>query len=335
MKEEIPKNILLKSQYPVYKTIKPHYSNEIASSLINYISSTSEDHKKSIEIEIKLGKFFFNKESILNKINDTFIIPESNKENKVEFEANVESHFNILWFYINNETKFDKEIKLIEPLLYKEFILIGGKRISYCYDFNNDCIKKEIIKKDKKKHINVKVDPVMDIRVTSAVEIPYKTEDIEDTNQSPKNYREKLRMSYKFNFFRLDFTIVKSVYESSKLMNVQPFNESYVKSMYAQDYSGYKTTYEIEIEFEGLNYFLQNIRDEKMFESIVNRMLENSLMMIKSITNKELVNSIPNKQAIIQKFNHNKKQNNENLSENLINTSKLKPLYGNYFEYNQ
>jgi hypothetical protein len=361
MVEEIPKNIILKTQYSLYKQIRPHYISEISTNLLNFISVANQKIKEAdeIEIEIKIGKFVFEGNySLFNDIKDIIIIPSyANKGgDRLYFKSDVKNYFDTIWFYINNEAKFDKEVTLIDPILSKEFIFPSGARLSYAYDFKNELKKKEMIVKSNKNHINLKYNENLDLRVTACVEEKVNIRDVE----RPKDYREKLRISYLFNFFRIDFTIVKSVYNAELLSGTKPFDVDYVKNFFAEGLK-YEMSHEIELEFVGLKHFLNNFRDEKMFENLINRFVENAFMMIKSAVSKEFYFNMPNRIAVIEKYiyssrgeskisegnNNNKNEiNNNNNVGNLSNEVKVKEsvtgmeslkyksIYGNYFEYN-
>ena len=350
MKEEIPQNILLKTQYLLYKTIKPNIFSEISLKLFNYVANTKPENQDKIEIEIKLGKFKFDGDySVFNRIKDVFIIPEfkfssNSNSNKMAFEANVGKHFNLLWFYIDNEAKFDTQgVKLIEPLYYKEFIFSGEKRLSFCYNGDNILLSKEIISKTNKNHINVKYNNNLDLRITAATEEPRVLEE-RDYDSIPKTYREKLRLSYRFFFYRFDLTIVRSIYNSSKLAvfgGGKAMDSDFVSTVLAEDLGYFQTTYEFEIEFEGLNHYLKNSKLElNSFEKLISRMVENAYILIESITKIEIFENLPNKIDVFEKFIHKNPTTNETINlEGKENKNELKKLsetsiLGNYFKLN-
>ncbi len=115
---------------------------------------------------------------------------------------------------------------------------------------NNKIIKEDVIKKDKKKHFNIRNNG-MDFRITSCLEM--KTE-INDSDEVSIN-RDKLRVSYSYQFFRVDFTIVNTFH-----FNSVP-----------------ELTYEIELELlaEGIKSQYEYFKDYRNFEYLFRRFFEN------------------------------------------------------------
>lgn len=307
LKEDIPKNILLKTHYKLYKAIKPNYFGSCIIQLYNYIMNIDPKLHKHIELEVKLGTVTFEGNfKLFEHVNESFLVPSmvNDKINKVNFVSEASKHFNLIWYYINKEAEIGREMVLLKPKLYKE-IIYSDKRYSFLFEdglFKSE----EIISKKNKMHLNVKYSNQLDYRISIAVEAPQQISE----SDIPKSYREKFRLSYKFLFFRVDFTIVKSIYNFSKrsIVLAEP-NPENMKDIWAEDLGHSSTTYEIEIEFDDLyNFLVRSNYDYLQFDSIITRLLENTNMFINSVS--------------------------FDTYTNFTNLTNGDTMFGNYFKYN-
>ena len=340
---DIPKNILLKSHYMIYKNMRHSYMINTAYDLFNYICSIDTKFHNNIEIEARLGKLTFEGNyKLYEYIKETIMLPYLNntQNDKIQFTSNIPNQFNLIWYYINKESEINpKEVLLYKPKLYKEF-LYSDKRQSFCFE-DGELKKTEVISKnnEKKLNINVKHNSNIDYRITAAVEQP---KEINYDKDVPKSYREKFRISYKFQYFRVDFTIVKSIYNFTKknidISNITNFssNDS-IYNISADSLSNtYNTTFEIEFEFDELFKFLQYTNyNYYEFEKIVCRMIDNINMLINSASYDvySYLTSSTNNNSINNNNNNSNSNNNNNNSNN--NSFKLEnSIFGNYFKYN-
>jgi len=209
---------------------------------------------------------------------------------KYEFQSSLdENQFYAIWYFIDKEKdKFPQEIKLVEPTNYKETHYKSGKRKSVIFK-GGEFIREDVIKKEDKMHLNIR-DNGNDFRITSCVEM--KT-DI--TNEDEENgCRDKFRVSYKFRYFRLDFTIVSS------------FSKESINRV---------ITHEVEFEFAELKDFMkpENCRGYDEFKIMFQRFIQNVQCFYKS-SSQEFYKSI---------FGNTVKIKGPNES-----------IYGDYFEKN-
>lgn len=262
----IPSNIMLKKSYPLYINKHSHWMDECIKELYGYIYySTKEEDLANIEIEIRLGKFHFIGEHLycLNLLNDTFKVPQINKKdpnNRIEFAPGLDRNlFFTLWYYVDKESQLNKEILRQQPRLYKEILYQSGKRRSIFKD-NNGNFKEETILKDNKYNINIRNNS-QDFRISASIE--NKTEIMSE--DLPKIYREKFRISYKFRFFRLDFTIVTTdnnfnelEVNSNPLETMERLNEnSDVLFDVEFEFDDLKKVYQLFTKFEDFSYLMQ------------------------------------------------------------------------------
>jgi hypothetical protein len=270
-KNRVPSNIMLKSSYFLHQNKEPNYITDTILELYNYILSVNPSEYNSLEIEAKLGTFLFKGSCVqaFKELKETFKIPIYNKQDKsyhyfiYDFNSGLEENqFYSLWYFVNKESeRSGSEIIQIEPITYKETHYKSGIRKSVVYK-NNIPGKEELIQKKDKHHVNIRNNS-KDFRITACKEekqysIPY--------DDVPVNYREKFRASYKFRFFRLDFTIVTAYKDLDVTSN---------KEM----------SYEVEFEFEELNTFLT--RDYKTFEDfkmVFLRFIQNVFCIYEMIT---------------------------------------------------
>jgi hypothetical protein len=245
---KIPTNIMVKSGYPIYLKRQHNFIKDLINEFYNYIYvKTDPNYYDSLEIEAKLGRFYFIGEYIqcMEYLKETFQIPNydiRDKIKKYEFRSGLEEgEFYTIWYNLEKECQHNPEIKRIEPLTIKDTSYNTGKRKSTVYK-NNTIIKEETIRKEDKLHFNIR-DMGNDIRFSACKEM--KTDITSD--DIPIGSRDKFRVSYKFRYFRLDFTIATS-------------NE---------------ITYEIELEFEDLKYVVNQFKIYEDFSYLFMRYIEN------------------------------------------------------------
>ena len=230
-----PSNVILKSVYDITApTLKPNYIGDAINEILDYIKTQNPTYYPSLEIEAKLGvfKFIGNAVKSYNYINETFRIPNFDtklKDYKYEFEAGVQpKDFFLIWDAVEREAAIPKsDIIPGEVLTYKEKMYRSGKRQSMIYK-DGKFIREEVIRKEDKKHINFKHFH-KDFRITCSKEMATDIGEGDDVVME----RNKFRCSYRFRFFRLDFTIANS----SKT-------------------GGSIRTYEIEVEFDKIHELL-------------------------------------------------------------------------------
>lgn len=260
----IPSNIMLKSAYNNFHKREANYILETILELYNYIYfHCKQSEWESIEIEGKLGKFDFKGDFVylMQFIKEPFKIPifERNASfgynYKYDFVSGLdESHFYSIWYFIDKECdRQGSDIIRLEPINIKETHYKSGARLGVYYK-NGQPVKKEIIKKENKMHVNIR-DNGNDFRITSCKETKLNEISYEDV---ATNYREKFRASYKFRFFRLDFTIVANHKD--------------------QEHSTQgDVTYEVEFEFDELSKFLrsESCRNFEEFKMMFLRFIQN------------------------------------------------------------
>ena len=178
MKEKIPSNIIIKTSYASTKNMMaPNFFGSIIDQIMQYIKDNPKNYE-NLEIEAKLGKFEFKGEAVRNfeRINEKFIIPDlpysKNSQNQFNFVAGVAPrNFFLIWSALEKESKLNgANIDCIKPMIYKDFLYTGNKRKSQVFQ-DGKLIKEEIIRKENKKHINVR-NSGFDFRITCSEEMP-------------------------------------------------------------------------------------------------------------------------------------------------------------------
>ena len=261
----------------------------------------------NLEIEAKLGRFDFKGEGlkVLEKIKETFIIPESIKStptNKFIFNAGIpQKDFFLIWSALDKESKLNgSQIECIKPQTYKDeiynTIYKTNKRRSFIYQ-DGQLIKEEIIRKENKKNINVR-NGGYDFRITCSEEMPT---EIDKDNDTLDKERDKFRISYQLSFFRVDLTISK---ESNN-----------------NDYG-----YEVEIELNKLKSELDKVKkiDEYKIRAILDRFIQN-IMNLYSVLLPE---------AILNNSRHEENLNYELGLNKHLSPQEIESRYGNYFKNN-
>jgi hypothetical protein len=256
--KKIPSNIMIKSAYNLYeyKINRLPYLHEPTIDIYNFIFQNTDLDLDELEIEAKLGKFIFKGNSILGYefIKEIFQIPIWDPREfsyKYDFVSGLEEEkFFLIWHFVDKESDNPQSsIKKIPPKNYKEIHYKSGKRKSQLIE-NNNVIREDIIKKEKKIHFNIRNNG-MDFRITSCIE---KKTDINDSDEYSIN-RDKFRISYEYQFFRIDFTIVNTIKNNS-----EP-----------------EITYEIELELlaQGIKSQYNYFKDYRNFEYLFKRFFEN------------------------------------------------------------
>ena len=255
MKEKIPSNIIIKTAYYYTKQLlNTHYFNSIIDQIIQYIREHPNNYG-CLEIEAKLGRFDFKGDSVkcLEKIDETFIIPDnlksSNQNTKFTFNAGIiPKDFYLIWSALDKESKLNgSNIKCIKPQTYKDTLYNTNKRKSEIY-LDGQKIKEETIRKENKKHINVR-NLGYDFRITCSEEMET---DIDEKNDIKESERDKFRVSYQLSYYRVDLTISK-------------------------DSRNNEYTYEVEIELNKLREELEGVKriDEPKIRAILDRFIQN------------------------------------------------------------
>ena len=304
MQEKIPTNIIIKCSYNFTKELlKPHYLYSIIDQIMEYIYQNPKSYE-NLEIEAKLGRFEFKGDSVraFEKINEIFIIPESikpsNHLNKYQFNAGIpQKDFFLIWSALDKESKLiGSNINSFKPQIYQDVIYNTNKRRSLMFE-DGQAIKEEIIRKENKKHINVR-NGGYDFRITCSEEKPTEIDENEDVKT---NERDKFRISYQMSYYRVDLTISK-----------EPNKNEY--------------GYEVEIELNKLKSELINVKkiDDNKIRTILDRFIQN-IMNLYSVL-------MPG--AIYNNLHHEEQLNNSlGLGKNL-NSSEIESRFGNYFKNN-
>ena len=194
-------------------------------------------HYNNLEIEAKLGRFEFKGNAVKNfeKINEIFILPDfshnPNHENKFNFVAGVlPKDFYLIWAALEKESKLNgANIEYIKPIIYKDTTYSGNKRKSQEFH-DGKLVKEEIIRKENKKHINVRNEGY-DFRITCSEEMPT---DIDEENDKMENIREKYRNREKKIQNK---NIIKKEYERNK--ERQKLNEKIINKSMEEPYKGF------------------------------------------------------------------------------------------------
>lgn len=256
--KKIPSNIIIKSAYNLYqfKNNKIPFVSETTIDIYNFIYQNIDLDLDELEIEAKLGKFIFKGNSVLGYefIKEIYKLPiwEPKEFNyKYDFISGLEEEkFFLIWHFVDKESENPlSNIKKIDPKNYKEIHYKSGKRKSQLIE-NNKIIKEDIIKKENKIHFNIRNNG-MDFRITSCIE---KKEEINENDEMSIN-RDKFRVSYEYQFFRIDFTIVNTL-----KINNEP-----------------EITFEIELELlsQGIKSQYEYFKDYRNFEYLLKRFFEN------------------------------------------------------------
>ena len=307
MKEKIPSNVIIKTSYLYTKNLLGlRYFNSIIDQIMQYIRDHPNNYG-NLEIEAKLGRFDFKGEGlkVLEKIKETFIIPESIKStptNKFIFNAGIpQKDFFLIWSALDKESKLNgSQIECIKPQTYKDeiynTIYKTNKRRSFIYQ-DGQLIKEEIIRKENKKNINVR-NGGYDFRITCSEEMPT---EIDKDNDTLDKERDKFRISYQLSYYRVDLTISK---ESNN-----------------NDYG-----YEVEIELNKLKSELDKVKkiDEYKIRAILDRFIQN-IMNLYSVLLPE---------AILNNSRHEENLNYELGLNKHLSPQEIESRYGNYFKNN-
>ena len=307
MKEKIPSNVIRKTSYLYTKNLLSlRYFNSIIDQIMQYIREHPNNYG-NLEIEAKLGRFDFKGEGlkVLEKIKETFIIPESIKStptNKFIFNAGIpQKDFFLIWSALDKESKLNgSQIECIKPQTYKDeiynTIYKTNKRRSFIYQ-DGQLIKEEIIRKENKKNINVR-NGGYDFRITCSEEMPT---EIDKDNDTLDKERDKFRISYQLSYYRVDLTISK---ESNN-----------------NDYG-----YEVEIELNKLKSELDKVKkiDEYKIRAILDRFIQN-IMNLYSVLLPE---------AILNNSRHEENLNYELGLNKHLSPQEIESRYGNYFKNN-
>ena len=307
MKEKIPSNVIIKTSYLYTKNLLSlRYFNSIIDQIMQYIRDHPNNYG-NLEIEAKLGRFDFKGEGlkVLEKIKETFIIPESIKStptNKFIFNAGIpQKDFFLIWSALDKESKLNgSQIECIKPQTYKDeiynTIYKTNKRRTFIYQ-DGQLIKEEIIRKENKKNINVR-NGGYDFRITCSEEMPT---EIDKDNDTLDKERDKFRISYRLSYYRVDLTISK---ESNN-----------------NDYG-----YEVEIELNKLKSELDKVKkiDEYKIRAILDRFIQN-IMNLYSVLLPE---------AILNNSRHEENLNYELGLNKHLSPQEIESRYGNYFKNN-
>ena len=275
---QVSGNIMLKNAYVSFTSYNPKWKFDTVNELYNYIyHKTDKSQHNLLELEIKLGTFkFCGVFQAFNYVQDVFKLPAviNNEVNNINFESKIgENDFYSLLYYMDNECEKNPEIKKLDPELYNETIYSSGKRKSEVINLRTQERRKNVISKDEKHHVQLRNNGA-DFRITIAKEFP--TEIIE--MDKPNLFRDKFRMSYKFRFFRLDMTIV-------------------VSGKTQQEKDSSSNNYEVEFEFDEINFRVKEFVNFESFYKIIERYLDNAFCFYELIS----------KEYFTKFYNQNKK----------------------------
>jgi len=266
--KKIPSNIIIKSAFNLFEKNSQRfpYLYETIHELYNFIFQNNDIDLDELEIEAKFGKFVFRGIGVqgYEYIKEVFRVPiweTRDQAFKYDFVSGLdEEKFFLIWNFVEKEANIPQSnIRKIPPKNYKEIHYKSGKRLSQLIE-NNKIIREDIIKKEKKIHFNIRNNG-NDFRITSCIE---KKNEIFDNDETTIN-RNKFRISYEYQFFRIDFTIVNSFSLTS-----DP-----------------ELTYEIELELlsEGIKSQYEYFKFYPNFEYLFKRFFENIFCLY------ELINS--------------------------------------------
>ena len=264
--QQVSGNIMLKNAYVSFASHNPKWKFDSINELYNYIyHRTDKSQYNLLELEIKLGTFkFAGVFQAFNYIQDIFKLPAviNNDVNNINFESRIgENDFYALLYYMDCESEKNPEIKKLDPEVYYEILHSSGKRKSDIINLRTQEKRRLVIIKDEKHHVQLRNNGT-DFRITIAKEFPTEITEMDKPNQ----YRDKFRMSYKFRFFRLDLTIVvsgKTQQEKDSSCNI----------------------YEVEFEFDEINYRAKEFVNFESFYKIIERYLDNAFTFYELISN--------------------------------------------------
>ena len=309
MNERPPSNVIIKTSYKYTKNLlSSKYFNSIIDQIMLYIYQ-HPDNYENLEIEAKLGYFDFKGDNVkvLEKINETFIIPETIKpstpSNKYIFNSGIsQKNFYLIWSALDKEYHLNgSNIQFIKPQTYKDTMYNNNiykttKRKSIIFQ-DGQPIKEEIIRKENKKNINVRNNGC-DFRITCSHEMPT---EIDNNNDKMDIERDKFRISYQLSYYRVDLTISK---ESN--------NNEY--------------GYEVEIELNKLKEELARTKkiDDMKVRTILDRFIQNIMNLYSVLVTESIINNAKHDEYLVNQLGLNK-----HLSPNDIQSK-----YGNYFKNN-
>ena len=303
MKEKIPSNVIIKTNYAFTKNMmSPHFLPLIIEQIMQYIKEHPNNYD-CLEIEAKLGRFVFEGDAVKNfrNINEIFIIPDSanltgGKESKHTFVSGVSPrNFFLIWAALEKESKLNgANIECIKPIIYKDFIYTGNKRKSQIFQ-DGKLIKEEIIRKENKKHINIRNND-SDFRITCSEEMPT---DIDEKNDKIENERDKYRISYQLSYYRVDLTLSKDN---------------------AGEY------YEIEIEMNLLKKELVGVKqiDEQKIRVILDRFVQNIFNLYSVLMPDSIIFNAKQEEEIKYELGMDKH----------LRPEEIQSRFGNYFKNN-
>ena len=303
MKEKIPSNIIIKTNYGFTKNLMaPHFFQSIIEQIMQYIKEYPNNYE-NLEIEAKLGRFEFKGDFVSNfeKINEIFIIPDKDQlvpspKNKFNFVSGVSPRdFFLIWQALENESKLNgANIECIKPILFKDFIYTNNKRKSQIFQ-DGKLIKEEIIRKENKKHINVR-NLGSDFRITCSEEMPT---DVNEEKDNLENKRDKYRMSYQLSYYRVDLTLSK-------------------------DKDG--EYYEVEIEMNLLKKELVGVKhiDEPKIRAILDRFIQNIFNLYSVLIPDSIAFNAQQEEQINYEIGLN----------NHFRPEEIQSRFGNYFKNN-
>ena len=300
MKEKIPSNVIIKTNYAFTKNLMAQrFFPSIIDQIMQYIKEHPR-HYNNLEIEAKLGRFEFKGSAIKNfeSINEIFIIPDLNHfpNSKFNFKAGIMPRdFFLIWSALEKESKLNgANIECIKPIIYKDTSYSSNKRKSQIFQ-DGKIVKEEIIRKENKKHINVRNEG-FDFRITCSEEMPT---DIDEENDIIENVRDKYRISYQLSFYRVDLTLSK-------------------------DKDG--EYYEVEIEMNMLKQELVGVKqiNEKNIRVILDRFIQNIFNLYSVLMNDSIMFNSMQEEQINYEIGKNKH----------LKPEEIQSIYGNYFKNN-
>jgi hypothetical protein len=302
MKEKIPSNVIIKTNYAFTKNLmSPHFVPSIIDQTMQYIKEHPRNYE-NLEIEAKLGRFEFKGDYVRNfeKINEIFVIPDSihtpNPQNKFNFVAGIlPRNFFLMWSALEKESKLNgANIDCIKPIIFKDSVYTGNKRKSQIFQ-DGKLIKEEIIRKENKKHINVRNNG-FDFRITCSEEMPT---DIDEESDQIENVRDKYRVSYQLSYYRVDLTLSK-------------------------DKDG--EYYEVEIEMNLLKKELVGVKqiDEPKIRVILDRFIQNIFNLYSVLMPDSIMYNAKQEEQINYEIGVNKH----------LRPEEIQSKFGNYFQNN-
>jgi hypothetical protein len=265
------------NQKPNQSFSKENWQHNIAKYMFDYIFLNDELFWKEIEIEAKLGKVLFEGkcEQIYSKISYPFLISgkfRNTKDNFITFDAGVSKESFLCLFEEIKKEFSDKKEKIIGPISSCDYDGKGYRKSV----ISNDTV--EVIKKMNKTNYDIR-NCGSDIRFSILREKKY------DANKEIRMsgyVREKTRISFWYENYVLDFTVVNS--HRNKESQGQKF--------------------EIELEFFKLreNPFLFK-ENFSLFEKTIKEMYERVSEFYTIIQNKEKNIECSNISELLKNFN--------------------------------